>query len=33
MLTLMLLIKESVLASKEKTTQTWISYFQIACKY
>ena len=29
----MLLITESVLSLKEKTTQTWFSYFQIASKY
>jgi len=29
----MLLIKVSVLSLKEKTTQQWFSYFQIACKY
>jgi len=29
----MLLIKGSVLSLKEKTTQPWFSYFQIACKY
>jgi len=25
-------MKESVLSLKEKTTQHWLSYFQIACK-
>jgi len=29
----MLLIKEFVLSLKEKTTQHWFSYFQIARKY
>ena len=27
------LLSESVLSLKEKTTQHWFSYFQIACKY
>jgi len=26
-------MKELVLSLKEKTTQHWFSYFQIACKY
>ena len=29
----MLLMKDSVLCLKEKTTQHWFSYFQIAHKY
>ena len=29
----MLLMKESVLSLKEKSTQHWFSCFQIACKY
>jgi len=29
----MLFMKESVLSIKEKTTQHWFSYFQIARKY
>jgi len=29
----MFLIKESVSSLKEKATQPWVSYFQIACKY
>ena len=29
----MLLMRESVLSLKEKTTQPWFSYFQIACMY
>jgi len=29
----MLLMKESVLSLKEKTTQPWYSYFPIAHKY
>jgi len=26
-------MKESVLSSKEKTTEHWFSYFRIDCKY
>ena len=29
----MLLMKESVLSCEEKTTQPWLTYFQIAGKY
>jgi len=29
----MVLMKEFVLSLKEKTTQHWFSYFQIACKH
>ena len=29
----MLLIKKSVLSFEEKTTQSWLTYFQIAGKY
>ena len=29
----MLLMKESVLSFEEKTTQPWLTYFQIAGKY
>jgi len=29
----MLIMKESVLSFKEKTSQHWCFYFEIACKY
>jgi len=29
----MLLVNESVFSLKEKPTQHWLFYFQIACKY